>query len=156
MISLSVFSQIDNSERNTDFKVNLVHPFLGGGEISIEQSISQKSGVGISLAFFNRDVNSGAHWVTSRMGFKEKFFAIQPYYRKYFGKKKTRGFLIELNSGIFIDDRALVGAGLAFGNKHVFKKGFIMEYYVGAGKTNESGFFEQGWYVRVGFNIGIR
>ena len=151
LISIVAISQdntgITNSlEDKNELKVNGLFLILGAIEVDYQYLINDESGIGIDvlLAFddYNLDIN----------------YAVSPYYRQYFGKKRAAGFFVEgfgmLNStdDYFYDETydattqtfsynygtdtvVDFALGIGTGVKLLTKRGFIVEIDLGIGRN---------------------
>lgn len=138
-----VINKKDNANGNNEIKLNVVYLLAGIPEIGYEYLINSESGVGLDLMFA----------IDSDVEFK---FALTPYYRFYFGKKKAAGFfaegfgmlnvinyeydyysydydgIMEYDANESVTDFAL---GVAVGGKFLTNSGFIFEIYGGVGRN---------------------
>ncbi len=161
---------IDRTIGKNEIKINLLYVFAGSfdkglelyfPEITYERVIDDGLTVGISA------------W---RMA-PELDFLIAPHVRVYSGKKNN-GFFFEFNATILKADynyrvshdlpRPLFeekpnkklgrGFGLAVGGKFLIENGFIMEIYLGAGKSSVEHEGHKGtyYYPRLGITMGQR
>jgi hypothetical protein len=144
LVVFQTFSQEETGKKDKANGKNEVHinvAYLLGGipEIGYEYILNEESGVGLDILFA----------IDNSIDFK---FALTPYYRFYFGKKKAAGFFVEgfgmintfntLNEYDYFDyfqyhyknitDFAL---GASVGGKFLTTKGFVFEIYGGAGRN---------------------
>lgn len=134
----------DNTIANNEIKLNVVYLIAGIPEIGYEYLINEESGVGVNLLFS----------IDNDIDFK---FALTPYYRFYFGKKKAAGFFAEgfgmlniidtYNDYYYYDDpnypfysnngksETDVALGIAVGGKFITNRGFVFEIYGGMGRN---------------------
>ncbi|MFD1631746.1 DUF3575 domain-containing protein [Pseudopedobacter beijingensis] len=162
-------SESDDKIYKNEVSVNAFLLFYSTIELNYERLISQKSAIGLTAGY------GYAHELlnNSRAMY---YWAVHPYYRFYFGKKKAAsGFFLEANTGVlkesYVDDEEVVhpdsdkqdthffmneglayGAGAALGYKRVVLKRFIAEICYGLGKN----FNNNTTYSRVGVKIGSR
>ena len=119
------------------------------------------------------DVGAGLSFWTS--GTDDLKYLIVPYLRIYFGQKNNN-FFMELNTAILkglprermnhvmpiphVDRKVIVSLGIggAIGYKFIIGNGFIMETYLGAGKSiqKDSDYSTTIIYPRLGFTMGQR
>lgn len=172
VMGISGFSQ----ELNNEIKLNPIYLFNLSKiypEVSYERSIGNKSAVGIALgiAIGSKDA---FNYVDD---FINHDFSALPYYRYYFGKKRTNGFFLEGNTLIFSRESYIrdgnewgFGIGTGVGAKFTMKNSWNIDFVVGGGynfegnrDSNSSG--ELGvWqvtsfpdlYPRLGVTIGKR
>ncbi|MDG1570952.1 hypothetical protein OZ410_01380 [Robiginitalea sp. M366] len=146
----------DASEMRNELKVNLLMGVLEYPEFSYERLTGQDGAVGVSIGFAaNKDIDY-------------RFF-VMPYYRVYFGKVKSTGFFLEVNSQLasvrewdYIDfsgpgeetTSLAFGMGAAAGGKFLSGSGWIGEVYIGVGRYFQDT-YEWG-YPRVGITVGRR
>jgi hypothetical protein len=145
LILFSIFSiqaQDNNDDTQQNFnevKFNGLYLVLGAIDVTYERTLSEESGVGISLFLpFDEDINADINYY------------ISPYYRFYFGKKYAVGFFLEgfsllsstkeysvsFDDAIFTEDNVTDFAlGIGFGGKWVTNKGFIGELNLGVGRN---------------------
>lgn len=132
----------DNSMGNNEIKLNVVYLLAGIPEVGYEYLINEESGVGVNLLFA----------IDSDIEFK---FALTPYYRFYFGKKKAAGFFAEgfgmvnvidyeydyyyygYDDSYYVSDdpETDFALGVAVGGKFLTKSGFVFEIYGGVGRN---------------------
>jgi len=113
------------------FNLNKIYP-----EVSYERSIGSKSAVGIAvgIAIGSKDT---FEYVDDLINYD---FSVLPYYRHYFGKKRTNGFFVEGNTLIFskasyIGDGSELGFGMGtgIGAKFTMKNAWSIDFVVGGG-----------------------
>lgn len=143
-ITSEVKNKKDYANGNNEIKLNVAYLLAGIPEIGYEYLINEESGVGLDIMFA----------VDNDIEFK---FALTPYYRFYFGKKKAAGFYAEgfgmLNVIDYeydyyyygIDDTSMVyenddsvtdfALGVAVGGKFLTNSGFIFQIYGGVGRN---------------------
>ena len=128
--------------KKNEIKGNALFLVLGAVEVTYERSLSEDSGLGVSLFFVNEeDYDSN--------------FSITPYYRAYFGKKPAAGFFVEgfsmINTGKYYgysdydpntgfytyEDKKFTDFALGFGlgSKWIHRKGFVFEINAGIGRN---------------------
>jgi hypothetical protein len=149
-----------------EIKINMATAIGGFPELSYEYFPIDNMGIGISAGFAVED----KEFLTNRAQFT-------PYYRLYFGNKKSSGFFIEGNmaysfqaettSEIIYDtltssNRTInssakssgFGFGAAIGVKLLARNRFTGEIYAGGGRLFNRNII--GGYPRVGLSLGIR
>ena len=149
-----------------EIKINMATAIGGFPEISYEYFPIDNMGIGLTAGFALED----KEFLTNRAQFT-------PYYRLYFGRKKSNGFFIEGNmaysvqaettSEIIYDTlsssyRTITntakssgfGFGAAIGVKLLARNRFTGEIYAGGGRLFNRNII--GGYPRVGLSLGIR
>lgn len=138
--SANAQNESELNQKKNELKLNLVWPLFGTLEASYERILTNKSSIGVRGTYVydsksNEDMN----------------YAISPYYRRYFGKKKASGWFVE-GFGMLtsIDgkkiyasedhsaytenpDVILCALGGGGGWKWVSKSGFLFEAHVAYG-----------------------
>lgn len=161
----------DDKIFKNEVSVNVYRLFYSTIELNYERIFNQKSAIGLTVGYgYVHELldNSKAIY----------YWAVHPYYRFYFGKKKVAyGFFLEANAGIlkesyvddeegtdpysnsdriythfFMNEGLVYGAGAALGYKRVILKRFTAEICVGLGKN----FNNNTTYTRAGIKIGGR
>lgn len=132
----------DNASGSSEVKLNVVYLLAGIPEVGYEYLINEESGVGINILFS----------IDNEIDFK---FALTPYYRFYFGKKKAAGFFAEgfgmintmkpYNDDFYYYDDPMYtnstknetdfALGVAVGGKFMTNRGFVFEIYGGTGRN---------------------
>jgi len=168
LIAFSVVSQEAEKQANNEIKLNVAYLIAGMPEIGYEYILNEESSVGADILFaIDNDINIR--------------FALTPYYRFFFGKKRAAGFFVEGfgmlnitendydmyyddpvhggtygNSGDDITDFAL---GVAVGGKFLTNSGFVFEIYGGVGRNlfNHNNYYDDFEFVpRFGASVGKR
>lgn len=146
LCSLFGYSQSDGKN---ELKVNFAYLVAGLPEISYERLLKPNTSMGISVAFpLVKYPETDFRW------------AVTPYYRMYFGKRKavffTEGHAILGNQNITADYdveyQTQFGVGVAVGAKLWNKNGYFAEAHLGGGVFIESG----DNYPRFGLLLGKR
>jgi len=127
-----------NENKNHELRVNIIYALSEFPEISYEHILNEENGLGISLAFGSLD------------GFDDNLkFALTPYYRWYFGKKRAAGFFAETFTMLNVaeddyffnsnESNGETGTGFAFGvaigGKWITKRNWVFELYTGYGRN---------------------
>lgn len=143
-------------------------------DFSYEYLIDSESSAGISLLFNLQDFDNDSY--DDGPIYNEKF-AITPYYRRFFSSKYAWGFFLEafgmynvqesidgyydynIDDYIYTDEKSNnVAFGISIGAKFVSKKGFLFEFFGGAGRniysSNES--VATDIVPRAGVSLGYR
>ena len=149
----NVFSQENEQENESlsrsEIKLNVAYLIAGMPEISYEYLLNEESSVGASILFA----------IDNDIDFK---FAFTPYYRFYFGKKRTAGFFVEgfgmlnvteenydiyyydapvnggdayLNNNDYSEKNTNFALGVSVGGKFLTSSDFIFEIYGGVGRN---------------------
>jgi len=144
LIVFNAFGQEEQKEPKNEIKLNVAYLIGGIPEVGYEYLINEESSVGADFLF---SIDNSVDFL----------FAFTPYYRFYFGKKRTAGFFVEgfgmLNITennydiIYYDDIILGNSydindnttnfalGFAVGAKFLTKSGFVFEFYGGIGRN---------------------
>lgn len=160
VIILLILADTKGQVIKNEFKANFAGLAYGLPDIAYERLVNNHSGLGIAVgAGINRNKGS------------ERFFIV-PYYRYYLGKKLTQGFFVEVNAVALSKKVSLpslqkdlekfgtyYGAGLALGAKIIFRKNYLIEGFLGAGKlfnlpSIKNGPTNLGIYPRLGISLG--
>ncbi len=123
------------SLHKNEIKLNTIYLFGGYPEVSYERLLGNGSAVGVSV---------GVRLNPAKWNYVDDFlsyeYALLPYYRFYFGKKRAAGFFLEGNSIIFsraskIDDQKELGMGLGIGlgAKFLIKNNWSLGLVAGGG-----------------------
>jgi hypothetical protein len=149
-----------------EIKINMATAIGGFPELSYEYFPIDNMGIGISAGFAVED----KEFLTNRAQFT-------PYYRLYFGNKKSSGFFIEGNMAYSFQAETTnelvydslsssyrsisksakssgFGFGAAIGVKLLARNRFTGEIYAGGGRLFNRNII--GGYPRVGLSLGIR
>ncbi|MFD1294899.1 DUF3575 domain-containing protein [Lutibacter holmesii] len=148
-VFLNAFSQNEEPLSRSEIKLNVAYLIGGMPEVSYEYLINEESSVGASILYA----------IDNDIDFK---FAFTPYYRFYFGKKRTAGFFVEgfgmlnvteehyaiyyydvadPNSDVYYENNnnfeknTNFALGIAVGGKFLTSSGFIFEIYGGIGRN---------------------
>lgn len=134
---------------NNELKLNAAYLLAGFAEITYERLLGDDSAIGISAGFaLDNDIDYR--------------FAVLPYYRLYFGKKRAAGFFVEGNANFFSergfesDTEFGAGLGLAVGGKLINSKGWIAELFLGLGRNLVNNDEISEAYPRAGILVGKR
>ncbi len=120
-------------------------------DFSYEYLIDSESSAGVSLLFNLQDFDNDS----SEDGpIYSETFAFTPYYRRFFSSKYAMGFFLEAfgmynvqnsldsyysdisNELVYSDEKSNnVAFGISIGGKFVSKKGFVFEFFGGAGRN---------------------
>jgi hypothetical protein len=156
----------EEDDDHNEIKLNLFMPLFSSLEITYERLIKNQTAFGLSLGYGleyreNNNFESFYQW------------SILPYYRVYFGKKKSAGFFIEANAhashskkidyyfnytepeyqvNTDVDKNFNYGLGVAIGLKLLSVKKLTGEIFTGVGRY----FNEEKAYPRVGITLGKR
>lgn len=125
-----------------EFKVNALFLVLGASEISYEHILNHQSSIGIAL---------GGSFSKANFNYN---YAIEPFYRLYFGKKPAAGFfaegfgsinskkykfykgaILDPNVGYTTEDKTHFGLGVSVGGKYVTKNNIVFEVVFGIGQN---------------------
>lgn len=135
MLCFYSFSQ-EIKPSNSEIKINVLYLLAGIPEIGYEYVLNEESGIGIDVLFsIDNDMDPS--------------FALTPYYRFYFGKKRAAGFFAEgfgmLNAANYNNDYSYdeniektetdFALGVSVGGKFITNKNFIFEIYGGIGRN---------------------
>ena len=148
-VIFTAFSQEETTKKDklnasNEIKINVAYLLAGIPEVGYEYILNEESAVGLDIMFA----------VDNNIDFR---FALTPYYRFYFGKKKAAGFFAEgfgmvntINTSNNYDyyysgsdyyyesnyeNQTDFALGAAVGGKFLTNKGFIFEVYGGAGRN---------------------
>ncbi|MCF6308177.1 MAG: DUF3575 domain-containing protein [Flavobacteriaceae bacterium] len=172
----SIFAQENEEQvvKHHEIKTNAFNLIVFKSvDFSYEYLIDSESSAGVSVLFnlqdFDNDSNDGPIY-------NEKF-AFTPYYRRFFSSKYAQGFFLEafgmynvqeepdgyydysINEYVSSDENSNnVAFGISLGGKFVSKKGFLFEFFGGAGRnifsSNEN--ISADIVPRVGVVLGYR
>lgn len=169
-VFLNVFSQENKQISHSEIKVNAAYLIAGKPEIGYEYILNEESSVGVDLLFA----------IDDNPDFK---FALTPYYRLYFGKKRAAGFFVEgfgmlniieddyiiyydydasiygTSSGDTHENYTNFALGIAVGGKFLTKSEFLFEIYGGIGRNlfnNDNNYNNYEFVPRIGVTIGKR
>ena len=125
-----------------EFKVNALFLVLGAYEISFERILNQQSSIGVAI---------GRSFSKANFNYN---YAIEPFYRLYFGKKPAAGLFVEgfgsvnskkykfyegaildPNVGYTTEDKTHFGLGVSVGGKYVTKNNIVFEVVFGIGQN---------------------
>ncbi len=165
-VSYYCFAQnqsIIDSKKN-ELKLNTLFLIGGYPELSFERALGKKFAIGISLGAFIG--SAGPNYATDIL---TADVSILPYFRYYFGKRRTAGLFLENNINISSREGCFdrsqewgVGLGLGAGYKHIVGKSWSIELIAGGGFNtvqescaNSSLFFPD-MYSRLGVTIAKR
>ena len=171
-VFINAFSQDEESLSRSEIKLNVAYLIAGMPEISYEYLINEESSVGTSILFaIDNDIDFN--------------FAFTPYYRFYFGNKRTAGFFVEgfgmLNVtedyyDIYYYDVPVNGGdvyyqnndnsekntnfalGVSVGGKFLTNSGFIFEIYGGVGRNlfnNNSYYYDDNYEFVPRFGVSV-
>lgn len=141
-------------------------------DFSYEYLINSESSVGVTLLFNLQDDNNDNPFYYER-------FAFTPYYRHYFSRKYALGFFLEafgmynyqedyydyyydFRNRAYIDMSDLksnnIAFGISVGSKFISRKGFLFEFYGGAGRNIYSSNEDNATEIvpRLGVSLGYR
>jgi hypothetical protein len=169
-IVFTSFSQEEKATKNNvdatnEININIAYLLAGIPEVGYEYIINEESGVGMDIMFA----------IDSSIDFR---FALTPYYRLYFGKKKAAGFFAEgfgmVNTIDSYDDddyyynsdsdyyysydygnQTDFALGAAVGGKFITNNDFVFEVYGGLGRNLFSN-TSQDFVPRFGLTFGKR
>lgn len=152
----------DDGAKRNELNVNTVYLFGGYPELSYERIIGKRFALGISIGY--RIDLKKRNYVDDLITFD---YAILPYYRFYFGKKRATGFFLEGNSIVFsrtsgANEEREIGAGLGIGLGLKFRigKNWSLGIVAGGGYNllqepcNNDIFCFPDMYPRLGLTIG--
>jgi hypothetical protein len=141
---------------NHELKLNALYLIIGIPEFGYEYLINEESGIGLNILLS----------IDSDIDFN---FALTPYYRFYFGKKRAAGFFAEgfgmLNSydstdydGQFdAESETDFALGIGVGAKFLTNGGFIFEIYGGVGRNLiTQNYYSEEFVPRFGITLGKR
>lgn len=153
LISVNMYSQEipEGISGKNEVKVNGLYMILGFPEISYERIINNESSLGFSVGFS----------VDTKIDYN---FAVTPYYRFYFGKKRAAGMFLESSFSVFSAEADMgkrenllgFGLGIAIGAKYLTKNGWVGEFILGAGRNVTNNESLDDAYPRIGITIGKR
>lgn len=156
-----------NGADNNEIRINLLTSVIGLPELNYERFFADNMGVGLAVAFSVDKIEN--------MSLRSM---VLPYYRLYFGSKKSSGFFIEGNmamvnekqkganlyfdytngnyyySNTYTKSSTNFGFGLATGFKFLTRNGFVGEIYLGAGRLFGEPIDDA--YPRLGITLGKR
>ncbi len=148
--------------------------FFKSVDFSYEYLIDSESSAGISLLFNLQDFDNDFY--DDGPIYNEKF-AITPYYRRFFSSKYAWGFFLEAfgmynvqesldgyydyntDDYIYSDEKSNnVAFGISIGGKFVSKKGFLFEFFGGAGRNiySSNEYIATEIVPRAGVTLGYR
>lgn len=168
LIVFNVLAQEEKKEPKNEIKLNVAYLIGGIPEVGYEYLINEESSVGVDVLFsIDNDVDF--------------LFALTPYYRFYFGKKRTAGFFVEgfgmlnitendnMDYFYYVDDVYMNGhnnvenntnfaLGFAIGGKFLTNSGFVFEFYGGVGRNlfNTNTYDDYEFVPRFGVTLGRR
>jgi hypothetical protein len=143
-------------------------------DFSYEYLIDSESSAGVSLLFNLQDFDNDSY--NDGPIYNEKF-AFTPYYRRFFSRKYAWGFFLEAfgmynvqesfdgyynyDTGDYIDSDEKsnnVAFGISIGGKFVSKKGFLFEFFGGAGRNiySSNEYISADIVPRAGVTLGYR
>ncbi|MCY1518303.1 hypothetical protein D9M68_530180 [compost metagenome] len=137
---------------NNELKINALFIALGLPEITYERILSNNRGLGVALV------------IGTNNEYRIKY-AINPFYRWYFGQKKANGFFLEGNmnalyqkESTYDDDKGGLNfsGGIAGGAKFFSRNGIFAEAYLGYNRTLGGARLLGSTYPRMGLTIGKR
>ena len=168
----NMFSQDEETLSRNEIKLNVAYLIAGMPEVSYEYLINEESSVGASILFaIDNDIDFN--------------FAFTPYYRFYFGKKRTAGFFVEGFGMLNVTEESLdiyyydapvngsdiyygnndysetntnLALGVAVGGKFLTSSGFIFEIYGGVGRNlfnNNSYYYDNNYEFVPRFGVSV-
>lgn len=137
---------------NNELKINTLFIALGLPEITYERILGTNRGIGVALV-----IGTNNDYLVK--------YAINPFYRWYFGQKKANGFFVETNMNAIYqkessyddDERGMkFSAGVVGGAKFFSRNGVFGEAYLGYNRALGGARLLGFTYPRMGLTIGKR